>query len=1098
MVTMRAQGHIPVRRQRKDGISGDGYERMYKSLNSGTYSGTDPNVSLSGWSSTPTAIDSSKRYRYMTERRCQSGVWGSWSPPVIDSYLSEDGRSISIKGQAKGVIAWGGSLPANPSEGDTWLHNDNSSDDIDVYESGLWEGYTKDLGDGFLVDGYLWMKVANTPTATQVRWQNMGKIQGPKGDDGKDAINATIDNVAGSVNCNSSGSTTSEQSVVTNVGLEKGGTPQTIKSSGGILCYIGNTSYQLGPNYADSSTPSHAQNYKVTITGLGTTQATVRVYVKSGTGISEPVVICIDVTSTIDNVDVTRTVKLTISGNRKGNDADPQYEIRSTSDSVTVAADNTYANLVATVDFYKKEVGANPVAFECYFILYRRLGNNYTRIQNSSGKVSTAQFAQISTTVNGTLYDAFVIFIGNSSFSGNSYSNASPSSYLAKKEILIKKNGNTGPVGPGGVVYDILSSVGSVTIGSNTQTGTLTSYIYAYKRVGGGARTAYSCYFSVFRKKGTTYTYLGANGNSKATNWYAEGISVNSGTCDALVFCIYDTVSNSHSGYLAEIEIPVYKHGDVGASYFPCGIYDGDQTYQKIGNRTPLVFVEDPSMATWNEYAQAYGEYWYLAKDTNVVSGVHYAPNDNNDYWSRAENYGVVMVGAHFARFAKNGAGVMAGDYFYSANGRINGEERVDGEGADGNAVSASNPPAYTRFMGDPTIQNGYFNRTNIQGPVSTDRAVMSTIYVLKGVTLNVRITGSTYYDGSTTHYGYFYIYKINADGTKSSMGVSSWIYRYKRSITLTFTAATSGEYTVEYYGMNASTKSTFYGNWELTGHFYPNWWVNLKEGKMHGAKDKFILDGDGDIKVDGAMMSHKVKLHTGASKWLSFPDIPAYEDAHWSSDGEVYLYEAESNGLPVRLYSDPDAIYYGLRNCKLLYDQVYIGSVFDTQKRWVWIYLPPPHLFVGQRITITNMATDIPSSNGGVKLMLDYMYYTRIDYSEGICLTGQEAYFEDDETGEHDSDGVNGMPYLCNVPERGGFGPLHAAGFWTGEAIQQGGGSIFCTSVENELLINDYEWVELTAVEGPFWKYKGTSYWEETIKYNAYWMLTRWKKREE
>ncbi|UKK61103.1 hypothetical protein L6468_08800 [Prevotella communis] len=1094
MTTMRAQGHIPIRRQRKDGVSGDGYERMYKSLSTSTYTGSDPNTSLYGWSSTPTAIDSSKRYRYMTERRFQNGVWGSWSPPVIDSYLSEDGRSISIKGEAKGVIAWGGSLPSSPSEGDTYLHNNNSADDIDVYESGTWEGYTKAIGDGYLVDGYLWMKVADEATASQVRWQNMGKIQGPKGDDGKDSININIDTVAGSLTCNSSGNTTSEQYVEANIKLEKGGTAQTIKSSGGIVCYIDSLSYQLGPDYASESSPTPAQMWKVTITGLGTTSAKVKIYCKNGTNLSSPQKIFIDVKSTIDGTDVTRTTSITISGNTKGNDADPQYEIRSTSDSITVAADNTAATLNATVDFYKKEVGSNPVAFECHWALYRRLGNSYTRISFSGSKVATKQFADISTTVNGTLYDAFVVFINSNSLGSSSFASAAPTTYLAKKEILIKKNGNTGGTGPGGEVYSIMSTMGSITVDSNTNTATFSGSLTFWKKVGSAAKTAYSCHCSLFRKKGSSYIYL-TRLSSKATGWSSLSRSINAGTYDALVICIYDSATTAHSDYLAELEIPVYKHGDTGPTYYPCGIYDNEQTYTKSGTRTPLVFVDDPNMATWNEYAQAYGEYWYLVKDTNVVNNVHYAPSDENDYWARAENYGVVMVGAQFARFAKNGAGVMAGDYYYSANGRINGVERVDGEGADGNAVSASNPPAYTRFMGDPTIQNGYFNRTNIQGPISNDKAQLATIYVLRGVTLNVRITGTTYYDGTNNKYGYFNIYKGS-----TAMCSSVWIYRLRRTVTLTFTAAQSGEYTIVYYGQDASTKASFMANWELTGHFYPNWWVNLKEGKMHGAKDKFILDGDGDIKVDGALMSHNVKLVTTPSHYVTYPEHAAYESNYWSTEGMVKMYEAKSNGYPVRIYEgESPAVYYGLRNCRLLFDQVYIGCALGGTKK-VWVFLPPPHLFVGQRIEITNMASNIPSDHSwsGVFVTLDYMDYSRTDYSEGICLTGQEAYFEDDGEGEHDDDGENGMPYICNVPERGGAGPIHAAGIWTGETIQSSGASVFTSNLENELDISDYEWIELTAVEGPFWKYKDTQYWEDTIKYNAYWMLTKWKKREE
>jgi len=771
-------------------------------------------------------------------------------------------------------------------------------------------------------------------------------------------------------------------------------------------------------------------------------------------------------------------------------DATPSYEIRSTVDAVTIASGDASATLTCSVGFWEKEGKNAATAYECYWALFRRKGTTYRRINYGTSKVPTTQFSNISTFYNNISWDAFVVFISDSMLSANSV----PESYLAKKEISINKHGNPGDTGPGGEVYSIMSGLGSITIGSNTTSGTFTATVSFYKKVGNAARTAYACFCSVFRKKGSTYTYIGNNGSSKASNWYAEGLPVVASTCDALVFCIYDSMSSSHSGYLAELEIPVYKQGDTGPSYWPSGSYDPLVTYRKIGNRTPLVFMEDESMTVWNEYAQAYGDYWYLTADTNVVNGTHYKPQDGSSYWAKAENYGVLMVGAQFARFAKNGAGVMAGDYFYSANGRIDGVERVDGQGADGNAVSASNPPAYTRFMGDPTTQNGYLNRVDLQGPVNGDRAQLATVYVQRGVTLNVKIKGKTYYDGTSSKYGYFCIYK-------GSVAMTSWVYIYRiqREVKLHFTPSETGEYTIEYYGMDTATKATFFLRWELSGHFYPNWWVDLKTGKMHGAKDNFIIDGDSNVKVNGAMMTHKVKLQTKYSKWVTYPDHAAYESDYWNADGDVYLYEPESDGLPVRVYADPDAIYYGLRSCRLKFDQVYVG-VEGAAGRRVVIYLPPPHLFIGQRIAITNNSIDFPTGSdlAGVFLQMDYMFYTRTDYTEGICLTGQEAYFEDDGTGEQDGNGKNGKPYIVGVPERDGAGPIPACGIWIGENIQAINGVFFISNLIDEMNIEAYEWMELTAVRGYLAeKYEGTSYWEDTMNYNAYWMLTRWEKKK-
>ena len=133
----------------------------------------------------------------------------------------------------------------------------------------------------------------------------------------EDSIFADLDNKGASVPCNSSGSTTSEQSVETHVSMYKGNDKQTITA---IACKIGE-SYGLSSEYASASTPSPAQNFKVSVTP---STGYVKVFVKSGTSMSSPTVITITVTATVDGESVSRDVILTISGNKagaKGDDA---------------------------------------------------------------------------------------------------------------------------------------------------------------------------------------------------------------------------------------------------------------------------------------------------------------------------------------------------------------------------------------------------------------------------------------------------------------------------------------------------------------------------------------------------------------------------------------------------------------------------------------------------------------------------------------------------------------------------------------------------------------------------------------------------------
>jgi len=169
-------------------------QRRYRSTNSATYTGTIPTAedNPSGWGAvnTPTQVTTTNRYRWMIERYSNDGgtTWSYWSPPVIDYYLSADGTSISIKGQAVKVIPWGeqsSAYPSSPNEGDIVLLNYNTQygEDAQAYLSGGWDGFAASIGDGYLIDGHLWMKVRSTASASLPRWKDVGDIKGPKGDD---------------------------------------------------------------------------------------------------------------------------------------------------------------------------------------------------------------------------------------------------------------------------------------------------------------------------------------------------------------------------------------------------------------------------------------------------------------------------------------------------------------------------------------------------------------------------------------------------------------------------------------------------------------------------------------------------------------------------------------------------------------------------------------------------------------------------------------------------------------------------------------------------------------------------------------------------
>lgn len=141
--------------------------------------------------------------------------------------------------------------------------------------------------------------------------------------------------------------------------------------------------------------------------------------------------------------------------------------------------------------------------------------------------------------------------------------NESTQSYVIDSTRYIRLTGE------GGEEYIIESTQGSVTIDSNQTTGSLSTTLSFYKKEGSKDRVQYPCYCTIFRKKGTSYTWIRIYGEEKAaavtyTHQAGQGVpELTADNYDAIVVCMFDTPSITiRSGCLAELEIPVRKNGD--------------------------------------------------------------------------------------------------------------------------------------------------------------------------------------------------------------------------------------------------------------------------------------------------------------------------------------------------------------------------------------------------------------------------------------------------------------------------------------------------------------------------------------------------------
>ena len=112
------------------------------------------------------------------------------------------------------------------------------------------------------------------------------------------------------------------------------------------------------------------------------------------------------------------------------------YEIRCAIDSIKIPKDTTSTSVTTTFNFYYKESGKLPIAYNAYYGIYYRIGTAYTLISSGSSRGASLSAYSIDNTKA-----AIVVFIFSASYSGN---NPMSQSYLSKLELPIYKDGKDG------------------------------------------------------------------------------------------------------------------------------------------------------------------------------------------------------------------------------------------------------------------------------------------------------------------------------------------------------------------------------------------------------------------------------------------------------------------------------------------------------------------------------------------------------------------------------------------------------------------------------------------------------------------------------
>ena len=317
----------------------------------------------------------------------------------------------------------------------------------------------------------------------------------------------------------------------------------------------------------------------------------------------------------------------------------------------------------------------------------------------------------------------------------------------------------------------------------------------------------------------------------------------------------------------------------------------------------------------------------------------------------------------------------------------------------------------------------------------------------------------------------------------------------------------------------------------EWTGYnFVPNYAVDLLTGATY-QQNAYITNGVfvDRVDIEDRRTWQPKDTWTGGSQ----PLPKEYKFYQVEKGDELFTVSKSSQGGSI------EETYYDVSSIKLKSNHLFIYasgmedagtehySPTEALKATLKIILPPPQYFVGQSLVITNKSTGFPSGT----LLLEQAYVEDIEShlsnwgQDHICMTIKEllvdypnyAYPADSPTQHNYKDGepvltegiwseiyIDGSGQIQQVRQRYVVNDFYSVcGIWKLHESQTG---TPYPEVLNNIDLNEYDWLELTAVAGKPEEWFSfithqLSVSPECIKNNfsdlyASWMITRWEKK--
>lgn len=686
-------------------------------------------------------------------------------------------------------------------------------------------------------------------------------------EDGENAVFADLDNEMDGIITNSSGATESEQSVSTNVWIASGSTKQAIKSSGGIVVKIGDVT--IGSSYT-SSTGAATDWCKCTITGLGTINGSVTVYIKSGTTVSSPINVTIQVKCTIDGSDVTQNVTLTISPVRAGADGQMPtvYNLLPSPSEVSAGRNASgyitpqyhsvicgYTTSGASVTTVTDATGTIANKYRIFFKRRNRSTGNWDSNYKFYGYSTYYNQLVITETANSGLdartYDK-VEFILYENTSSTTLSSVDATKIRDKETVSVIADGATGPQGGDGKDAAIASvSPASINVqcysnGNVAKAVSSTSLTFSLK-VGNTSVAANKISVSNPSTIPTGVTITGVSYNVKliaiSTSATADGLK------NGITFTVSATIDSITYSAPVTLQLPCSYQGSMSRNiYFAGKAKDiAGQSFEVTDYKAPYVQLDedDPEQPTCKVFVGANGTHTFPTKTSQQTWAQAY---DNFDWQTMGTIFKYLITQATFAEFAKLGSAIFNKDFMFSQWGYALGFDKGKVVIENSTQYQYADP---ADMFGDKTkeedMEDFYASPYNIKNLPNTNISVTGTSYskVQNGSERKFQLEGGRYYtvevDASSqgTATNLIVMVALNSDGgvPSESEAIAKFTIALPassdqmRSGYATFYCSQSGDYA--FWAKRDNFYATIKARFVAKTKFIPQMCIDLLEGKM-------------------------------------------------------------------------------------------------------------------------------------------------------------------------------------------------------------------------------------------------------------------------